>query len=92
MYTVRENTTVVGVSELRTQWKKIRQAMRSQRVEVALRNKLEAVLVLPEQLDAIEKLLDRVEDYALAIQAFEREHASKGDKYHSLEDTLKKFL
>jgi hypothetical protein len=91
MFTVRANTTVVGISELRTQWKKIREAMRHGRVEVAMRNRPEAVLLLREQYDAMEQLFERLEDYALAIEALGREQTVKPGDYLSLEKALKKF-
>ncbi len=91
MFTVSENTTIVGVSEIRAQWQKIREAMLKGRVEVALRHKPEAVLLLKEQADAMDRLLDRVEDYALAIEAFQREQKARPEDYISLEDALKKL-
>lgn len=93
MFTVRENTTIVGVSELRSQWRKIQQILHKHgRVEVALRNKTEAVLLLKAQVEEMENLFDRLEDYALAIEAHQRDQKARSEDYIPLSDVLKKFL
>jgi len=91
MYTVNEKTTVVGVSELRSKWEKIKAAMKNSRVLVAHRNTPDAVLVPIHQFEEMEALLDRVEDYALAYQAHQREKHAKPSDYVSFEDALRKL-
>lgn len=89
MYTLAQNTTLVGVSELRSKWSRIVEAMKNSRVLVARRNAPEAVLIPIKQFEEMENTLDRLEDYALAFRAHEREKSSSPAEFVSLEDTIR---
>jgi len=63
MHTIKEDTTLVGVSELRTRLEKILEEAKRHKVVIEKRNKPVAVLIAIERYNAIEELLDRIEDY-----------------------------
>jgi prevent-host-death family protein len=91
MHTVKQNTTIVGLSEVRTQWKKILELMKHGRVEIARRNKPEAVLLSLEEYEKMENMLDVIEDIVLGREAQERMRNSKPEDYVSLEEVMKRF-
>ena len=64
MITMKKDTTLVGISELRNQPDKIFNEMRKRLVVIEKHHKPVAVLVPVEQFEEMEKLLDFVEDYA----------------------------
>ena len=90
MYTVKEETTLVGVSELRTRLEKILEAARRHKVVIEKRNKPVAVLIAIERYNAIEELLDRIEDYELGRLAREREKKASKNDYLTFEAALRK--
>jgi prevent-host-death family protein len=90
MYTVRENTTLVGVSELRNKIDKILEKARSHRIVIEKRNKPLAVLITIDEYELMEGLLDRIEDYELGRIAGEREKKSSMKDYITLEKALRK--
>lgn len=91
MFTVRQNTTFVGVSELRTHWDKIREAMKTGRVVVGRRHRPDAVLLPVGQFEEMEEALDRLEDYVLAFKAREREAKSRPQDYLTLEEVRQRL-
>lgn len=90
MHTIKEDTTLVGVSELRTHLEKILEEARRHKVVIEKRNKPIAVLIAIERYNAIEELLDRIEDYELGKLAKEREKRSSKKDYISLEAALRR--
>jgi len=87
MLKVKEDTTLVGVSELRTKIDEILAEAKKRHVLIEKRNKPVAMLLSIEEFDRLESLLEFVEDYGLVALARERER--KG-KYLSLEEAKKK--
>lgn len=69
MITLEENTTLIGLSELRTKMKAILEALKNSKVVLALRNKPFAVLVPFERYRRMEAMLDALEDQALGVIA-----------------------
>lgn len=90
MYTIREDTTLVGASELRTRFEKILEEARHHKVVIEKRNRPVAVLIAIERYNMIEDLLDRIEDYELCRLAKEREKGYSIKDYISLEKALRK--
>lgn len=91
MYTIREDTTLVGVSELRTKIEKILEEAKLHKIVIEKRNKPIAVLIAIEQYNAMEELLDSVEDLELGRMAKEREKRSSKKDYVSLGKALERF-
>ena len=76
MITVKKDTTIVGVSEIRTKMDEILRLAKKHRVIIEKRNKPVAALVDIKQYDEMETLLDALEDVALGYLAKEREKTS----------------
>ena len=76
MITVKEDTTIVGVSEIRTKMDEILRLAKKNRVIIEKRNRPVAALVDIEKYEEMEMLLDALEDTALGYLAKERENAS----------------
>ena len=91
MYTIKEDTTLVGVSELRNRMDKVLEEARHHKVIIERRNKPVAVLMAIDQYDAMEEILDRIEDLELGRGARKREKSSKGSDYISIEKAYKKI-
>ena len=91
MNTIKEDTTLVGVSELRTRLEKILEEAKHHKVVIEKRNKPIAVLVAIERYNAIEELLDLIEDYELGRLASKREKRSSKKDYISFEKAFKKL-
>lgn len=91
MITVKENTTLVGISELRTNIDKILEESKKHKVLIGRRNKPVAVLVSTERFNQIEQTLELLEDVALGYLAKEREAASKPSDYIPIEELKKKL-
>lgn len=91
MYTIREDTTLVGVSELRTKIDKILEEAKLHKIVIEKRNKPIAVLIAIEQYNAMEELLDSVEDLELGRMAKERDKKSSKKDYVSLGKALERF-
>lgn len=91
MITLREDTTLVGVSELRTHMDKILQESKKHKVLIEKRNKPVAVLMAMEDYNKMEETLDVLEDLALGYLAKERESGSKSSDYVGIEEALKRM-
>lgn len=87
MITLKENTTLVGISELRTKIDEVLTELKKRHILIEKRNKPVAVLLSIEEFERLESFLEFVEDYGLAVLARQRE--GKG-KYFSLEEAKKK--
>ena len=90
MITVKENTTLINISELRNEPEKIFREMRKRRVVVEKHRQPVAVLIPVEQFEEMEELLDFVEDYVLGSLAKEREKKQKNPKWVSLEKAMRR--
>ena len=80
MITVKEKTTIAGISELRDQSEKILNSVKDHPVILERHNKPVAVMIGYKRYATFQKMLDFAEDYILGLIASERDkHASKKD-------------
>ena len=86
MRRVKGDTTLVGISELRTQAYEILKVAQREPVIVEKRHKPMAVLVPIEQYDRTEEALYALEDYILGLLAKEREQRSRRKDYLTLDE------
>ena len=91
MHTIKEDTTLVGVSELRNRIDKILREAQHHKIVIEKRNKPVAVLIAIDQYNAMEELIDRIEDLELGRVAKERERISSRNDYSSIEKAYKKI-
>lgn len=91
MFTIKEDTTLVGVSELRTRLEKIIEEAKRHKVVIEKRNKPIAVIVAIDRYNAMEEFLDKFEDYELSNLARLREKGSSKKDYIALEDAFRKI-
>ncbi|MBF0483927.1 MAG: type II toxin-antitoxin system prevent-host-death family antitoxin [Candidatus Omnitrophica bacterium] len=88
MITIKEDTTLVGVSEMRTNMEGILAASRKHKVIIEKRHKPYAVLVGADQYTKMENRLEMLEDFALAHLAKSRDKKSKSSDYIAIETAL----
>ena len=81
MFTVKENTTLVGVSELRSGIDKILEKTNDGLVIIEKRHKPQAVLMSNKQYEDIQNILDLSEDLILGSIAHERYSNSNEEDY-----------
>lgn len=86
MRRIRENTTLVGISELRTQADAILKVAQREPVIVEKRHKPMAVLVPMSEYHRTQATLDQLEDYLLGLLAKDREQHAKRKDYLTLEE------
>jgi len=91
MITIKEDTTFVGVSELRTHIDQILAETKKHKVLIGRRNKPIAVLLDMEKYQQMEETLELLEDFALGYLAKERETASKRSEYVDINDMAKRM-
>lgn len=91
MITVKEDTTIVGVSELRTHIEKILEESKKHKVLIGKRNKPIAVLLDMEKYNRMEHTLELLEDFALSFLAKERDSKTKSSEYVDIEVALKQI-
>lgn len=91
MITVREDTTLVGISELRTNFYKVLEAIGKYKVLLERRNKPLAVIVPLEKYNQMEELVELIEDMGLGYLAKERDEKSKPSDYIELEEAKKRI-
>jgi len=91
MITVKEDTTLVGISELRTNFAKVLEALGKCKVLLERRNKPLAVIVPIEKYAHMEELLELIEDYGLGYLAKERDLNSRHSDYIPLEKAEKRI-
>ena len=91
MISFKEDTTIVGVSELRTHLEKILDESKKHKVLIGKRNKPIAVLLDMEKYNRIEHTLEILEDFALGFLAQERDSKTKSSKYADIEEALKQI-
>ena len=89
MISVKEDTTIVGVSELRTHIEKILEASKKHKILIGKRNKPIAVLMEVEKYNQMEHTLELLEDFALAFLAKARDLKAKSSDYIDIEEALK---
>ncbi|MCI5149659.1 MAG: type II toxin-antitoxin system Phd/YefM family antitoxin [Candidatus Electrothrix sp. MAN1_4] len=88
MLTVKENTTFVGVSELRSGIDKILEKTRKGLVIIEKRRRPQAVLMSSEEYEYITGMLDVAEDLVLGFIASERLKNSNESDYVDIESLL----
>ncbi len=86
MRTIKKNTTLVGVSELRTNFDEILEKAKGTRIIIEKRKKFMAVLMDMEKYEKMERMLDAVEDIMLGYLAREREKDSDLSDYIDIEE------
>lgn len=91
MFTVKEDTTLVGISELRTNFAKVLEAINKYKVLLEKRNKPLAVIVPVEKYNRMEQLIELIEDAGLGYLAKERDLKSKPGDYIDLNKIEKKL-
>lgn len=90
MFTVKEDTALVGISELRTDFNKVLGMLTKYKVLLERRHKPLAVIVPIEKYNKMEALIDLIEDAGLGYLAKERDLRSKPNDYIDLEIVTKK--
>lgn len=90
MHTVEENTTLVGITELRTKMREILKAMKDSKVVLEMRRKPFAVLLPLDRYKKMEEMLEILEDRVLGYIAKKRDLIKEAD-YLSLEEVEKRF-
>ncbi len=91
MYHFNQPSTLVGVSELRTQLDKVLKLAKSSKVFLGKRQKPVAVIVPIAEYEKMEKLLDEIEDTVLGHMALEREKNTDIKDYIPLEEMEKRL-
>ena len=91
MITVKEETTIVGVSQLRTHLDDILEESKKHKVLIGKRNKPIAVLIDMEKYKQMEDTLEALEDFALSYLAKERDQKSKTSDYIDLKEAVKRI-
>ena len=89
MITIKENTTLVGVSELRSGIEKILKKAQEGLVIVEKRHKPTAVLMSNEEYEHIQNILEIAEDLVLGFITDARYKGSNGKDYIDIEALLK---
>jgi prevent-host-death family protein len=89
MITIKENTTLVGVSELRSGIDKILKKAQEGLVIIEKRHKPTAVLMSNEEYEHIQDILETAEDLVLGFIADARYKSSNGKDYIDIEALLK---
>jgi prevent-host-death family protein len=89
MITVKENTTLVGVSELRTGIDNILEKAKEGLVIIEKRHKPQAVLLSSEEYEHMQNMVETAEDLVLGFMARDRFKSSTDKDYIPIEDLLK---
>lgn len=90
MISVKENTTLVGVSELRTNPEAVFKQMHKNAVILEKRNRPVAVLLPIERYEELERAMEWLEDQALGYLAHTREKETVRVKYIPLSEAEKR--
>ncbi|MFH1318400.1 MAG: type II toxin-antitoxin system prevent-host-death family antitoxin [Candidatus Omnitrophota bacterium] len=88
MITIKENTTLVGVSELRKGIEKILKNAQKGLVIIEKRHKPTAVLMSSDEYEHIQHVIETAEDIVLGFIAHERFKKSKEKDYINIENLL----
>lgn len=84
MITVKENTALVGISELRVHFDKVLAILGKSKILLEKRNKPLAFIVPVEQYEEMEAIVEMAEDFGLGYLAKERDLKSKPSDYIDL--------
>ena len=88
MFTVKEDTTLVGVSELRFGIDKILEKAKDSLIIIEKRHTPQAVLMSNEEYENIQNLLELAEDLILGSIAHERYNSSTDEDYIDIKNLL----
>lgn len=91
MFTVKEDTTLVGISEMRTSFDKVLGAIGNSKVLLERRNKPLAVIVSIEKYNQMEHFIESAEDMVLGYLARERDFKSNPSDYIDLDVAEKRL-
>jgi len=91
MVTVKEQTTLVGISELRTKVDEILQRMNRSTVVIERRRKPLAVMLPIARYEEMEALLELVEDRILGLLAMARYRGTPRKAYLPLEQVERRL-
>lgn len=91
MITVKEDTALIGISELRTNSAQVLRAIKKHNVLLEKRNRPLAMIVPIEKYAKMEELIEAFEDYGLGLEARERDSKSSKADYLGLEAVEKKI-
>ena len=91
MLTVKEATTLVGISELRTKAEEILRAMDRSTVVIERRHRPVAVMLPVERYEQMEAILNWIEDQGLGLIAKSRERRTPRRDYLSLEEVKRRL-
>ncbi|OGX49566.1 MAG: hypothetical protein A2306_04350 [Omnitrophica WOR_2 bacterium RIFOXYB2_FULL_38_16] len=89
MIDIKQDTILVGVSELRKGIDKILEKARKGLVIIEKRHKPQAVIMSSEEFDHMQEVVDIAEDIVLGTIAKMRLEGSKDDDYIAIEELLK---
>jgi PHD/YefM family antitoxin component YafN of YafNO toxin-antitoxin module len=85
MMTVRENTTIAAISELRNKSEAILHSLKENRVILERHKRPIAVMLDFKRFEAMEKMIDFAEDYILRSIALQRDKNSKPSDFIDIE-------
>jgi PHD/YefM family antitoxin component YafN of YafNO toxin-antitoxin module len=85
MMTVRENTTIAAISELRNKSEAILHSLKENRVILERHKRPIAVMLDFKRFEAMEKMIDFAEDYILGSIALQRDKNSKPSDFIDIE-------
>lgn len=91
MFTVKEDTTLVGISELRTKFDKVLEMLAKYKVVLERRHKPLAVIVPIEKYNHMEELMELIEDIGLGHLAKERDLKSRPSDYVDIGEAEKRL-
>lgn len=91
MFTVKEDTALVGISELRTKFNKVLEALSCYKVLLERRNKPLAVIVPIEKYNQMERLIEQIEDAGLGYLARVRDLKSGPSDYIDIDKAEKRL-
>lgn len=89
MITLKENTALVGIAELRNKASEVLKNIKNYRVILTKRNKPLGVIIDYEEYEHMQEMLEEVEDFVLGTIARER-LKRKGKKNITLDEAEKR--
>lgn len=85
MITIKKETTIAAISELRTKSAEVLKNLKDHDVVLERHNKPVAVMIDYKRYELQEKLLDWAEDYMLGMIALERDKGAKKSDFIDIE-------
>jgi prevent-host-death family protein len=91
MINIKQDTTLVGVSELRTRFDEVMAVLGSSKVVLEKRHKPIAVIVPIEKFNQMEALIELIEDSYLASYAQDRDRSSNPADFIDIKELEKRL-